>query len=59
VNIHEFIKDNSKLFDSFKNVTNGQKTIPLIFKDDDFIGGWTDFVSINNQKVKLELNDDF
>jgi glutaredoxin len=59
VNINDFIKDNSELFDNFKDVINNQKTIPLIFRNSDFIGGWTDFMNINNQKVKLELNDDF
>jgi glutaredoxin 3 len=59
VNINEIIDNNTELFNYFGQSINNQKTIPIIFKDGNFIGGWTDLMDLNKKNAKLELHDDF
>jgi glutaredoxin len=53
VNIYDFIDDNSKLFENFENKIGSHRTIPLIFKDGQFIGGWSDLNDSLEKKLKM------
>jgi len=61
VNIYDFINENEKdkLFSYFGDIISNHKTIPIIFCDDKFIGGWTDMSNFVKEKRKLEILSDF
>jgi glutaredoxin 3 len=55
INLSEILDDPTEVFDKLKSKIGNYKTIPLIFSNGVFIGGYTELV----QSFELTKTDDF
>lgn len=55
---HE-ITDITEYLDTVKDITGNQRTVPVIFSDSSFIGGYSELVRYIGHNSELILVDDF
>ncbi len=55
---HE-VSDVTEYLDTVKDVTGNQRTVPVIFSDNSFIGGYSELVLYIGSKSELTLVEDF
>ena len=56
VNIEQYLDDYKLIFSNIDKISNDQKTVPIIFYNNNFIGGYDDLQKLNSSK---ETNTNF